>query len=102
MSKTLDVSALPSFAFGQRSILWWATLGMIAIEGTAFALFIAAYLYLKWRVPSWPPGFAPPEMRWGTLTTAIVLISVVPNALTKRAAEKLDHWRGIESRGHHN
>ena len=90
MSKTLDVSALPSFAFGQRSILWWATLGMIAIEGTAFALFIAAYLYLKWRVPNWPPGFAPPEMRWGTLTTIIVLISVVPNALTKRAAEKLD------------
>ena len=90
MNKALDVSGLPSFAFGQRSILWWATLGMIAIEGTAFALFIAAYIYLKWRVPDWPPGVAPPDLKWGTLTTVIVLISVIPNALTKRAAEKLD------------
>jgi len=90
MSKALDVSPLPSFAFGQRSILWWATLGMIAIEATAFALFIAAYIYLKWRVPAWPPGVAPPELRWGTVTPIIVVISAIPNALTKRAAEKLD------------
>lgn len=90
MTKALDVSGLPSFAFGQRSILWWATLGMIAIEGTAFALLIAAYIYLKWRVPHWPPGFAPPDLRWGTLTTVIVLASIVPNELTKRAAERLD------------
>jgi len=90
MNKVLDVSGLPSFAFGQRSILWWATLGMLAIEGTAFALLIAAYIFLKWRVPDWPPGFAPPDLRWGTLTTVIVLVSVIPNALTKRAAEQLD------------
>ena len=90
MTRALDVSPLPSFAFGQRSILWWATLGMIAIEGTAFALFIAAYIYLKWRVPDWPPGFAPPELGWGTWTTVIVLVSAIPNALAKRAAEKLD------------
>jgi heme/copper-type cytochrome/quinol oxidase subunit 3 len=90
MNKVLDVAGLPSFAFGQRSILWWATLGLLAIEGTAFALLIAAYIFLKWRVPDWPPGFAPPDLRWGTLTTLIVLVSVIPNALTKRAAEKLD------------
>jgi cytochrome c oxidase subunit I+III len=90
MTKALDVSPLPSFAFGQRSILWWATLGMIAIEGTAFALFIAAYIYLKWRAPDWPPGVAPPELGWGSWTTAIVLASAIPNALAKRAAEKLD------------
>lgn len=87
---TIDVAGLPTFAFGQRSILWWATLGLIAIEGTAFALTIAAYIYLKWRVPDWPPGLAPPDLLWGTITTAVLLISAIPNELTKRAAERLD------------
>ena len=89
-TKVLDVSALPTFAFGHRSILWWATLGMILIEGTAFGLLIAAYLFLRWRVSDWPPGYAPPQLLWGTVTTAIILISAIPNALAKRAAEKLD------------
>jgi cytochrome c oxidase subunit 3 len=86
----IDVSALPSFAFGKRSILWWATMGMIAIEGTVFALVIAAYIYLRWRVPDWPPGVAPPELFWGTATTAIVLASAIPNELARRSAKRLD------------
>jgi len=86
----LDVSALPSFAFGHRSILWWATLGMCLIELTAFVLMGAAYIFLKWRVPDWPPGVAAPQLGWATATTALTLISIAPNALMKRAAEKLD------------
>ena len=89
-ARVLDVSRLPSFAFGHRSILWWATMGLAAIEGTAFALLIASYIYLRWRVPDWPPGVAPPDLRWGTLTTVILLVSSIPNQLTKRAAERLD------------
>ena len=92
-TKVLDVSALPSFAFGQRSILWWATIGMIAIEGTAFALLMASYIYLKWRVPDWPPGYAPPQLLWGTATTVIVLLSGIPNELARRAGERLDVGR---------
>lgn len=86
----IDVSGLPSFAFGHRSILWWATLGMCLIELTAFVLMAAAYIFLKWRVPDWPPGVAPPELGWATATTALTLISIVPNELMKRSAEKLD------------
>jgi cytochrome c oxidase subunit I+III len=89
-TRVLDVSGLPSFAFGHRSILWWATIGMIAIEGTAFALLIAAYIFLRWRVPDWPPGYAAPDLRWGTLTTIIILASAIPNALAKKAAATLD------------
>ena len=89
-TRTLDVSRLPTFAFGHRSILWWATMGMILIEGTAFGLLIASYIFLKWRVPEWPPGFAPPALLWGTLTTVIVLVSAIPNELARRSAEKLD------------
>jgi heme/copper-type cytochrome/quinol oxidase subunit 3 len=90
----VDVSALPTFAFGHRSLLWWATLGMLAIEGTGFAIVCAAYVYLKWRVPNWPPAVAPPDLFWGTATTVLLLVSAVPNELTKRAAEKLD-LRGV-------
>jgi cytochrome c oxidase subunit III len=91
MTRTaVDVSQLPTFAFGQRSILWWATLGMCLIEGTAFVVMGAAYIFLKWRVPDWPPGVAPPELGWATATTVLTLVSILPNELTKRAAEKLD------------
>jgi heme/copper-type cytochrome/quinol oxidase subunit 3 len=86
----IDVSELPTFAFGKRSILWWATMLMIAIEGTVFALMIAAYIYLKWREPHWPPSVAPPDLFWGTVTTIIVLVSVIPNELARRAAMRLD------------
>jgi len=86
----LDLSPLPTFAFGNRSILWWATMGLIAIEGTAFAILCAAYFYLKWRATNWPPGVAPPDLLWGTPNTALLLASAVPNQLTKSAAERLD------------
>ena len=91
MTRTaVDVSQLPTFAFGQRSILWWATLGMCLIEGTAFVIMGAAYIFLKWRVADWPPGVAPPELGWATATTVLTLVSILPNELTKRAAETLD------------
>jgi heme/copper-type cytochrome/quinol oxidase subunit 3 len=81
---------MPRFGFGHRSILWWATMGLIAIEGTMFALVIASYLYIKGRNPHWAPGVFPPDLRWGTLNTLVLLLSCVPNQLAKQAAEKLD------------
>jgi cytochrome c oxidase subunit I+III len=86
----ISVAELPSFAFGHRSILWWATLGMCLIEATAFVLMGAAYIFLKWRVPDWPPGVAPPDLHWATATTVLAVVSIIPNQLTKQAAEKLD------------
>jgi heme/copper-type cytochrome/quinol oxidase subunit 3 len=89
-SVALDVSELPEYGFGHRSILWWGTAGMMIIEGMVFALAIISYLYLKGRVPHWPPSGPGPDLRWGTLNTILLLVSWVPNALTKKAAEKLD------------
>jgi heme/copper-type cytochrome/quinol oxidase subunit 3 len=86
----INVSKLPSYAFGHRSILWWATLGIVAIEGTMFALVMTSYLYIKGRNPHWAPGVFPPALRWGTLNTVILLASLVPNQFAKKAAEKLD------------
>jgi hypothetical protein len=47
--RVLDVSALPDVAFGHRSTLWWATMGIIAIEGTMFALAEGSQLQLAAR-----------------------------------------------------
>jgi cytochrome c oxidase subunit III len=89
----LDVGPLPTHAFGHRSLMWWATMCMIAIEGMAFALAISSYLYLKGRMPHWPEGAAPPGMVWGTVNVAILVLSIWPNVLAKKAAERFDLGR---------
>lgn len=86
----LDVSGLPSFGFSHRGVQWWATAGMMAIEGTVFALAVMMYFYLRSHSMSWPMNALPPDLRWGTLNTLILLLSLWPNQWVKRAAEKLD------------
>ena len=87
---TLDVSGLAPGAFGHRSVLWWGTAGIIAIEATAFGMAIAAYFYLRTRVPYWPPNVPPPDHLWGAVNTIILLVSMVPNELARRAADRVD------------
>ena len=90
-ARTVDVSTLPPGAFGSRSLMWWGTMGIILIEGTAFALAIGAYFFLAARSPSWPPsGEAPPALWRGTINTVVLLASMIPNELAKRAAERVD------------
>jgi cytochrome c oxidase subunit 3 len=86
----LDVSALQTYGFGHRSLQWWATASMMIIEGSVFAMIIMSYIYLKGRVPHWPPSGPGPDLLWGTLNTVILVVSCVPAALTKRAAERFD------------
>jgi cytochrome c oxidase subunit III len=86
--RALDLSGLPTYAYGARSLLWWATLGFCAIEGTAFALALMAYVYLRLKASVWPPSVPPPALIWGTLNTGLLLASCVPNFLAKKAAER--------------
>ena len=57
----LDVGEIQTYAFGHRSLMWWATVCMMAIEGMVFAMIIMSYIYLKGRVPHWPPSGPPPR-----------------------------------------
>jgi cytochrome c oxidase subunit III len=96
----LDVSALPSFGFSHRSPMWWGTLGMIAIEGTVFALTIMCYFFLRSHSHSWPMGVRAPDLLWGTVNLVLILASAVPNELAKKAGERYDAhgvrlWLGI-------
>jgi len=86
----LDVGHLPTFAFGHRSPMWWGTMGLIAIETTVFALVVMSYFYLRSHVDVWPMSQFAPELLWGTVNTAIMLASALPNWYAKRAAERLD------------
>jgi len=86
----LDAASLPSYAFGHRNLMWWGTLGLMAIEGTVFALAVVSYFYLYTRSARWPPRSPPPELLWGTLNTLVLLLSCWPNQLLKKAAEAGD------------
>jgi cytochrome c oxidase subunit 3 len=86
----LDVCHLPTFAFGHRSPMWWGTMGLVVIESTVFALAVMTYFYLRSHSSVWPMSRFPPDLIWGNTITLIMLASLVPNWLAKRAAERLD------------
>ena len=84
-----DLSRLDTHGFGHRSATWWGIVGFFLIEGTAFALALAAYFYLMSQEQAWPPPpYRPPDLVAGTLFTILVLLSEIPNTLTKQAAER--------------
>ena len=91
----LDVSGLASFGFSHRSLMWWGTLGLMLIEGMVFALAVVVYFFLRSHSEHWPMSTPPPELRWGTVNTLVLLVSMWPNHLAKRAAERLDR-RGVQ------
>jgi heme/copper-type cytochrome/quinol oxidase subunit 3 len=86
----LDVSALPTYAYGHRSLMWWSTMVLVLIEGTAFAIALVTYFYLRGLADQWPPLGTPPALIYGTVNTVIMLASAIPNHFTKKAAERED------------
>jgi cytochrome c oxidase subunit III len=87
-SFTRDVSELPTHAFGHRSLTWWGVVGFMVIEGTAFALTMAAYFFLMSQEQEWAPRpWSPPGLLAGTLFTLLILLSEIPNTMIKKAAE---------------
>jgi cytochrome c oxidase subunit III len=85
--EVIDALELPSYAFGHRSIMWWTTAGMIAIEATFFAFAAFTYFYVWTRVDVWPPASEPPSLVWGTLNLVVMLASLIPNHMTKKFSE---------------
>ena len=86
-----DLRRLPSVTFGQRSLMWWATLGFMVIEGWTLALLVAGYFYLRQNVESWPPLRTPyPSLLIPSINVAVMLVSLVPTYLADRAARRLD------------
>jgi cytochrome c oxidase subunit III len=85
-----DLSDLPIHGLHTASLTFWGTLAFMLIEGTGFALALAVYLYLMSIAPTWPLDAVKPDLLPGTLVTLLLVVSVVPNILVARWAERRD------------
>lgn len=70
----------------ERSLGWWGTLGLIATEGTLFALLLFVALFLRANNDPWPPeGIAKPELVTSSIRSVILIGSSIPAILAERA-----------------
>ena len=86
----LDVSGLPSVAFGRTNTTWLANVFYMTIEGTMFALVIASYFYLRTRAQDWPPIQSPPALSYGLVNGVLFLLSIIPARWAQKAAPRGD------------
>lgn len=82
----IDVSGLPSIAFGRSNTTWLANVFYMMIEGTMFALVIASYFYLRTRASEWPPSQNVPYLWYGVANAAVFLLSLVPARYAQKVA----------------
>jgi cytochrome c oxidase subunit 3 len=95
-SATLDVSHLPSVAFGSRDTLWWGIMGLILIEVTILGIGMVSYFYLRTLAPVWPPPpTVLPDLFLPTVNALLLLVSVVPMYWVDRAARRQER-RGVQ------
>lgn len=86
-----NVGELPSVVFGQRSLMWWGTLGFMVIEGWTTALLFACYFYVRQNYETWPPIRTPlPSLVIPGINLLLMLVSFIPATLAARAAKQLD------------
>jgi cytochrome c oxidase subunit III len=86
----IDVSDLPTYAFGSRVTPWWGTFSFCLLEGTGFALGIGGYLYLAVTNEAWARDGAPLNLFWSAIFTLVLVGSALPNFLIRRAAIRED------------
>ena len=86
-----DLAELPSVVFGSRSLMWWATLGFMVIEGWTLALLVTSYLYFRQNFEAWPPlGTPVPRLLIPTINLVLMLVSCVPAYMASVRAKQLD------------
>lgn len=90
----VDVSDLPTFAFGPSGLIWWGTFGFMVIEATMFAAVAVAYFYLRLRSDTWPPSQPHPDPTIATVNLLVLLASCIPNELARQAAKRM-HLRAV-------
>ncbi|HKP48696.1 MAG TPA: hypothetical protein VJU17_01690 [Gemmatimonadales bacterium] len=86
-----DVRHLPRTVFGNRSLMWWGTLGFIIIEGTTLFICAVTYFYLRRNFASWPPQHIyRPGLVIPTIQVLVMLLSIVAMRRVDRATYRMD------------
>lgn len=84
-----DVSTLPDHAFSHHAPIWWGNLLMIFIEGTAFAILVASYFYIRRNFDAWPPPHTPfPDLGVSSINLLVIAISAAPFWYAARLARE--------------
>ena len=87
----LDVAELPDSVFGGRDIMWWGTVGFMAIEGFTLVICAFVYLYLWKNFDEWPPyGTLRPSLGIPTAHVALMLASLPIVMWAQRVARRFD------------
>jgi heme/copper-type cytochrome/quinol oxidase subunit 3 len=89
--RSLDVSGLPTYAFGRRDPRWAAVMLLIAIEATVFAMMLFSYFYVRTHVAVWPPT-APGvrELAFGGGILGVLLLSGFTTHFVNQATYQAD------------
>ena len=75
----IDAGILDDHSFSHHAPIWWGNLLMIVIEGTAFALLVVSYYYIRRNFDTWPPPRTLlPDLGVSSLNVLVQLVSVVP------------------------
>ena len=86
-----DVRGLPRTVFGNRSPMWWGTIGFTIIEGSTLFICVVTYFYLRRNFATWPPQHIyRPALLIPTLQAAIMLLSNIPMRMVDRATRRMD------------
>jgi len=86
-----DVARLPRTVFGHRSMMWWGTLGFIAIEGSTLFICVVSYFYLRRNFSTWPPEHVfRPALLVPTAQAVLMLLSNIPMRWADRASRRRD------------
>jgi cytochrome c oxidase subunit III len=86
-----DVRGLPRTVFGNRSLMWWGTVGFTIIEGSTLFICVVTYFYLRRNFATWPPQHIyRPALLIPTIQAALMLLSNIPMRAVDRASKRLD------------
>jgi cytochrome c oxidase subunit III len=87
----VDVSHLPTVAFGPKSLPWWGTVAFMVIEAFTLLLMTAAYFYLRLNAYEWPPAGTPlPDLLIPTINLLLLLFVIYPMWRASHAAKEYD------------
>jgi cytochrome c oxidase subunit I+III len=85
----LDLSSLPTHAFGHRAPLWWGVLLMVAIEATAMGILLVSYFYVRGNYDLWPPApLSPAALRLAVVEALLLALSFPAMVICARAARR--------------